>query len=133
MDSDDEPQNLTVISDQPTSGLSHSAFFSAIESSSTVAPILRYFESTEREEVNSLIEKLNKVKCRRLFGSLLPLLVKIIEDETYNEEEEAIPSLQFIKLSADLLTVHISIISNEASDEVFEMATLLHDSSVKLL
>lgn len=78
--------------------------------------------------MNSLIEKLNKVKCRRLFGALLPLLVKIIEDETYNEEEEAIPSLQFIKLSADLLTVHISTISNEASDEVFEMATLLHDS-----
>lgn len=96
-----------------------------------------------RKEAESHVGKLNKVKCRRLFAALLPLLSRTVEEEcyAYNQEEgeetkgddefdeaSAVRGLQFLKLAADWLTAHVGTIKKTAMDEVFEMATLLHDS-----
>ena len=87
--------------------------------------------------------RLNKAKTRRLFGALLVLLGRTVQEEAYtardddeNEEIEnyerditgATAALQFLKFTADLLHSHISTIQSSAIDEVFDMAVLLHDS-----
>lgn len=148
----DEEVNLTLISDEPTprGGLPQSQFFSTIENAVSIGPIVEFFNSSNegkkrRKDAELLVGKLNKVKSRRLFAALLPLLNRTVEEECYSyrdEEEEgeekkdgedfneaaALHSLQFLKLCADLLKAHVCTIKKTAMDEVFDMATLLHDS-----
>eukprot|EP00956_Cyclotella_meneghiniana_P035397 scaffold114420_cov67-Cyclotella_meneghiniana.AAC.2 len=155
--SDDESEqqlNQTVISDDTTPGsssslLSQSVLFSTIENAITIAPIVSlFFNENDKQaqalvsEVKAIIGKLNRVKCRRLFAALLALLSGVVENEEYSKEDESnefndedisssssLQSLQFLKLCADFLHAHIlSITKSSVIDEVFEMASLLHDS-----
>lgn len=146
MDSSDEEEleqlNQTVISDDTTpssSLLSQSVLFSTIENAVTVTPIVAFFKDKQISEAKGIVGKLNRVKSRRLFAALLALLSGVVDNEEYSKEEESnddeneesssLQSLRFLKMCADFLHAHISSITKSSViDEVFEMASLLHDS-----
>ncbi|KAL3788032.1 hypothetical protein HJC23_008376 [Cyclotella cryptica] len=140
-----ETVSRTLISDDPgsTCVLSQSQLFAVVENAITVQPIVEFFYNDasakqRRDEARAVVAKLNRVKSRRLFASLLPLMQRVVEEASYQhheqegeaDEAEINRSLQFLRICADLLVSHLdSLKKNKPSviDEAFEMTTMLHD------
>ena len=132
--------------------ITHEDLFAAVEDSHiSPRPLVNFFNSNKREAICNIVNstKFNKSRARRLFSALSPILIKIIDDESYLPDEDedgnliqdaectTIVSIQYIKYCANLVESYLDgILTKQRSgrgglltcdDEIFEIAQMLHD------
>ena len=84
-------EDETEEEESTTPTITHEDLFAAVEDSHiSPRPLVNFFNSNKREAICNIVNstKFNKSRARRLFSALSPILIKIIDDESYLPDED---------------------------------------------